>query len=104
DLEFLSANGTINKNPEEFLLVEINELNLDFLNSFGLKEFQGTANGLFAYNGSLENTGTKGGLQIQGIHINNFLIGDIEAETEFHKGKPFLHLSNIREGKKVIEI
>ncbi|MEX2591816.1 MAG: translocation/assembly module TamB domain-containing protein [Anditalea sp.] len=102
--QFLSANGKINQNPEDFLHVEINELNLNFLNTFDLKEFEGTANGLFALNGFYDNTGTKGDLQIRDLYINNFLIGDIEATTDFENERPNLHLMNFREGKMIIEI
>ena len=102
--QFLSANGNINKNPEDFLRVEINELNMDFLNALDLREFKGTANGLFALNGFYDNTGTKGGLRIRDLHINDFLIGDIEAKTDFDSGTANLLLTNIREGKKIIEV
>src|SRR5690606_16931022 len=54
---FLSANGNINKKPEDFLLVEIHELPLDFLKTFSDKDIQGIANGQFAFNGFYDNTG-----------------------------------------------
>src|SRR5690606_4102043 len=73
--QYLSANGNINRNPEDFLHIEINELNMNFLNALDLREFEGTANGLFALNGFYDNTGTKGGLRIRDLYINNFLIG-----------------------------
>lgn len=102
--QFLSANGKINENPEDFLYVQINELNMDFLNALDLREFEGTANGLIALNGFYNNTGSKGGLKIEDLHINKFLIGDIEATTDFTAGSPNLHLTNVREGKKIIEV
>lgn len=102
--QFLSANGNINKKPEDFLHVEINELNMDFLNALDLREFKGTANGLFALNGFYDNTGTKGGLRIRDLHINDFLIGNIEARTDFDEGSANLLLTNIREGRKIIEV
>ncbi|HLU89370.1 MAG TPA: translocation/assembly module TamB domain-containing protein, partial [Cyclobacteriaceae bacterium] len=101
---YLSVNGNINEDPDDFLLVEINDLDLDFLNTFGLKEYQGTANGLLAYNGFYDNTGTGGGLRIQDLHINNFLVGDIEATAEFEQGLPVLNLTNTRMGKRVMEV
>src|SRR5690606_8517491 len=48
DNQFLSAHGNINRNPEDFLYVEVNELNMNFLNALDLREFEGTANGLVA--------------------------------------------------------
>src|SRR5690606_21342995 len=96
--------GDINRNPEDFLHVEINELNMNFLNALDLREFEGTANGLFTLNGFYDNTGTKGGLRIRDLYINNFLIGDIEATTDFNDNQPNLHLSNVREGKEIIVV
>jgi hypothetical protein len=102
--QFLSANGNINKNPEDFLYVEVNELNMDFLNALDLREFEGTANGLVAFNGFYDNAGTKGGLKIRDLHINKFLIGDIVARTDFEEGRPKMNLTNVREGKRIIEV
>src|SRR5690606_4313706 len=102
--QFLSANGNINQNPEDFLYVEVNELNMNFLNALDLREFEGTANGLMAFNGFYDHAGTKGGLKIRDLHINKFLIGDIVARTDFEEGRPQLNLTNVREGKKIIEV
>ena len=102
--QFLSANGNINQNPEDFLFLEVNELNMNFLNALDLREFEGTANGLLAFNGFYDNAGTKGGLKIRDLHINKFLIGDIQGRTDFDEGRPKLTLTNVREGKKIIEI
>ena len=104
DNQFLSANGNINQNPEDFLYVEVNELNMNFLNALDLREFEGTANGLLAFNGFYDNAGTKGGLRIRDLHINEFLIGDIQGRTDFEEGRPKLNLTNVREGKKIIEV
>ncbi len=43
-------------------------------------------------------------MEIRDLYINNFLIGDIEAKTDFGNGNPNLYFSNIREGKKIIEV
>ena len=102
--QFLSANGNINQDPEDFLYVEVNELNMNFLNALDLREFEGTANGLVALNGFYDNAGTKGGLKIRDLHINKFLIGDIEGRTDFEAGRPKLNITNVREGRKIIEV
>src|SRR5690606_14660645 len=104
DNQFLSAHGNINRNPEDFLYVEVNELNMNFLNALDLREFEGTANGLVAFNGFYDETGTKGGLRIRDLHINRFLIGDISLRTDFEEGRPHLNLTNVRQGKKIIEV
>ena len=102
--QYLSLNGLISENPNDLLNLDIHELNLDFFNTLSTKSFEGTANGNFDLNNILGTTGVNGQLNIRDMHINNFLVGDIDAST-FLAGKTInLELSNIREGKKVIGI
>ncbi|MDN3669736.1 translocation/assembly module TamB domain-containing protein [Echinicola jeungdonensis] len=102
--QFLALNGRISPNPEDILSMEINDVNLDFLNTFDVKEYEGIANGTLAFNNLYEKTESNGSLEIRDFHINNFLVGDIYAATYFENERINLQLTNFRGDKKVIEI
>jgi len=102
--QYISANGKINADPEESLNITINELNLDFLNSFGLKNYKGMANGAITLTEYQRKEGSKGNLFITDIHIDNFLIGDIEAEAYYEEGQIYIQIDNYWQGRKSLEI
>ncbi|MBD8487871.1 translocation/assembly module TamB [Echinicola sp. CAU 1574] len=104
DGQFLALNGRINENPEEILSFEINDVNLDFLNTFDTKQYQGTANGIFAFNNFSERAGSYGSITLDSLRINNFLIGNLEAATYFENEKVNLNLTNYRDDQKTVEI
>ena len=102
--QYISADGKINADPEESLDITINELNLDFLNSFGLKNYKGTANGAITLTEYQRKEGSKGNLSIENVHIDDFLIGDIEAEAFYEEGQINIQIDNYWEGRRSIEI
>ncbi|ERM83672.1 hypothetical protein P872_02420 [Rhodonellum psychrophilum GCM71 = DSM 17998] len=102
--QFVAINGKITADPEDILSLDIHELKMDFLNTLSLQEYEGTANGLFAFNNFYEKIGVNGNLNIDNLLINNFLIGDIEAGTYLEEDLINLELSNLRDGIKIIEI
>ncbi|WP_154852241.1 translocation/assembly module TamB domain-containing protein [Cyclobacterium xiamenense] len=102
--QYLSGEGKINTDPGDQLEIAIHELNLDFLNSFGMREYAGTANGAISLAEGWNKEGMQGNLSIEGIRINDFLVGEIEATAYFANDAINLSLQNYREGKKVIEL
>lgn len=100
--QFISLNGNISPNPEKIIALQLNKVNLDFFNTLSLKSFEGTANGIFAFNNLYDDLGINGNLNIKDFYINNFLVGDIDAATFLTDNKINLELSNFRNGKKVI--
>lgn len=102
--QYLSAEGKINLDPGDQMEITVNELNLDFLNSFGMREYEGTANGRVSLAEGWNKEGMQGTLSVEGIRINEFLVGEIEAEALFVDKALNLSLQNYREGKKVIEL
>lgn len=102
--QYLSAEGKINSNPSDSLNVTVNELNLDFLNSFGTKEYEGTANGLITLTERLSKEGMEGSLNLDGIRINNFLVGEIDFRAFYANENVNIEIQNFREGQKVIEV
>ncbi|MDN3687205.1 translocation/assembly module TamB domain-containing protein [Cyclobacterium jeungdonense] len=102
--QYLSAEGKINLDPGDQMEITVNELNLDFLNSFGMREYEGTANGRVILAEGWNKEGMQGTLSVEGIRINDFLVGEIEADALFADQAVNLSLQNYREGKKVIEL
>ncbi|MFO7825565.1 MAG: translocation/assembly module TamB domain-containing protein [Cyclobacterium sp.] len=102
--QYISADGKINLDPGDQMEINVHELNLDFLNSFGSREFEGTANGRVGLTEGWNKEGMEGKLNMDGIRINNFLVGDITASAYFADQAINLSLENFREGNKVIEI
>lgn len=102
--EFISANGKINQDPEDNMEININELNLDFLNSFGIREYQGIANGQINLKEGWRRAGMKGSLNMRDIYINQFLVGEVMANAFYADSAVNLSIQNIREGLKVIDL
>ncbi|WP_245949261.1 AsmA-like C-terminal region-containing protein [Echinicola strongylocentroti] len=102
--QFLALNGRVNENPDEILSFEINDVNLDFINTFAIRKYSGTANGIFAFNNFMQRTGAYGSLMLDSLSVNNFLIGNVEAATYFENDKINLSLTNTREAQKNIEV
>lgn len=102
--QYISAEGKINLDPGDQMEITVNELNLNFLNSFGMRDYEGTANGRVSLAEGWNKEGMKGSLSVEGIRINEFLVGEIEAEALFADQAVNLSLQNYREGKKVIEL
>ncbi|WP_439648023.1 translocation/assembly module TamB domain-containing protein [Belliella calami] len=102
--QFISLNGNISPDPEQILALQIKDVNMDFFNTLSIKEFEGTANGLFAFSDLFGVFGVNGNLNINDFEINNFLVGDIDAATYLSDKKINLELNNFREGKKVISL
>ncbi|MCH7415036.1 translocation/assembly module TamB domain-containing protein [Belliella sp. R4-6] len=102
--QFISLNGNISPDPEQILALQIKDVNMDFFNTLSIKEFEGTANGLFAFSDLFGVFGVNGNLNINDFEINNFLVGDIDAATYLSDNKINLELNNFKEGKKVISL
>ncbi len=102
--EFIALNGSISEDSEEVLGLEINQVNLDFFNTLSVKEFDGIANGNFGITGFYQELGINGQLNIDAMHINNFLIGDIEAGAFIDGERISVELINSRLGKEVIRV
>ena len=102
--QFIAINGTISPDPNEMLGLEINNVNLDFFNTLSTKEFQGLANGNFGFTNFYGSIGINGQINVDELHINNFLVGNIDAATFIADKLINVEINNIRNGKKVIAI
>jgi len=104
--QYLALNGRIAQASEDVLSLEISQVNMDILNTFDQRDFTGTANGLFAFSNLYEDPNVNGSITVSDFHINNFLIGNLEASTYFdsEKERIFFDMSNVRENNKVITL
>ncbi|MCH6199979.1 translocation/assembly module TamB [Aquiflexum sp. LQ15W] len=102
--QFIAINGTISPDPNEMLGLEINNVNLDFFNTLSTKEFSGLANGNFGFTNFYGSIGINGQINVDELHINNFLVGNIDAATFIADKLINVEINNIRNGKKVIAI
>lgn len=103
--QFIAVAGQLSASkPDAVVGLEINQLNLDFFNTLSTKNFEGIANGQFAFSNFYEALSVVGELRVGDMYINNFLIGDILASTYASGENINLELENTREGQKVIEI
>jgi hypothetical protein len=104
--QFLALSGKISPNESEVLSLELYKVDMGLLNTLVLKEFEGTANGLFAISNLMENPMLTGTLEIEDLHINKFLIGNIDASTYYdHENERiYLDLTTIRQDKKIIAL
>ncbi len=102
--QFISANGRVNPETGEMVQVKINELSLGFLNSFGLNHYRGVANGEINLADYRQKKGSYGQLSIEGIHINEFLIGDMKSHARYEEGVILLDIEHYRNGNKAISV
>jgi hypothetical protein len=102
--QYISFSGNISDDPNDVLGLEIHELNLDFFNTLSTLDFSGAANGQFGLSSFYEKIGINGQISIEDLHINNFLVGNIEAASYLSDKLINLELNNFRNGRKVIAI
>jgi len=104
--QYLALNGKIARESEEVLSLEISQVDMDILNTLDPRDFTGTANGLFAFSNLYDDPNVNGSISVSDFHINNFLIGELEASTYFdsENERVYLDMINTRNNKKIITL
>lgn len=102
--QYLSLNGSVSPNPKDVLGFVIHNVNLDFINTLSIRSYEGKANGTFGLSNLYEVPEILGQLFIEDLHVNGFLIGEIDAATYLENSRVNIELSNTRNGKRVIAI
>ncbi|KEO74924.1 translocation/assembly module TamB domain-containing protein [Anditalea andensis] len=104
--QYLALNGRMAVSSDEVLSLEVSQVDVSILNTLDRRDFSGIAYGLFAFSDIFETPNVNGSIKISDFHINNFLIGDIEASTYFdsENERIYLDLSNLREDRKIITL
>jgi hypothetical protein len=102
--QFFSVVGKISSNPTDVLQVEINDVNIDILNTLTSYEFAGTANGSISLTDLMNQAKFNGELSIKETEINQFPIGNLAARVELDEANLLLALENEFNGAKKINI
>lgn len=100
----LGLEGKISAKPEEFLDFTIKDLELDILNTISALDVSGKANGNFRFASLLETPNITGSLQVAGLEINAFPIGELQADARVENNDLRLNLENYYNGKKKIDL
>lgn len=100
----LGLQGKISPNPEENLDIIIKQVELDLLNTITSLDFAGKADGSFRLSNLINQAELDGTLHIEGLEINDFPIGEIDASTTLGAEDLILKVENYFNGQKKIDI
>ncbi len=100
----LGLQGKISPNPEENLDFVIKQVELDLLNTITSLDFAGKADGSFRLSNLINQAELDGSLHIEGLEINDFPIGEIDASTTLGAEDLILKVENYFNGQKKIDI
>ena len=100
----LGLQGKISSNPDENLDFTINQVELDLLNTITSLDFAGKADGSFRLSNLLNQTELNGTLHVEGMEINDFPIGEIDATATLGTEDLILKMENYFNGQKKIDI
>lgn len=100
----LSLQGKISNKPEEFLDFTIENLELDILNTITALDVSGKAEGTIRLASLLAQPIGSGSLQVAGLEINDFPIGELQADARVENNNLRLNLENFYDGQKKIDL
>lgn len=100
----LGLQGKISPNPKENLDIIIKQVELDLLNTITSLDFAGKADGSFRLSNLINQAELDGTLHIEGLEINDFPIGEIDASTTLGAEDLILKVENYFNGQKKIDI
>jgi hypothetical protein len=102
--QFFEAGGKISSNPDDVLQININEVNIDILNTITPFEFAGIANGSISLTELMNQAKFKSELTISDTEINQFPIGNLAARADLDEANLLLAIENEFNGAKKINI
>ena len=100
----LGLQGKISAKPEEVLDFTIKDLELDILNTITTLDVAGKADGNFRLASLLSQPAITGSLQVEELEINDFPIGELEADARVENNDLRLNLVNYFNGQKKIDL
>ncbi|MBC6366906.1 translocation/assembly module TamB [Algoriphagus sp. AK58] len=100
----LGLDGKISQNPDQSLDLTIQQVGVDLLNTVTPYKFEGLADGSFKISSLLDQAKVDGRLFIEDLEINDFPIGEINAETTLDQQDLVLKIENYLNGQKKIDI
>ncbi len=96
--------GKISPNPDEKLDFIIQKVGIDLLNTVTALKFDGTADGSFQFSNLLNKAEIDGNIHFEKLEINDFPIGEIDAETISDSRDLILKVENYFNGQKKIDL
>jgi len=104
--ESIKLNGRISQKPEEKLLLTLQNLNLDILNTISSEFFSGIVNGNIEGGNLYKDPYLQNDLAISEFKVNDFLIGDITGSNAWNQEEKLfdIHLVIDRLGKRTVNI
>ena len=106
DDESILVNGRVSKQPEEKLILTLNNLSLDILNTISTEKFSGTLNGQVEGRNLYLNSYLQNNIAISDFTINDFLIGDITGVNTWNPEEKLFDINFFidRLGKRTVNL
>ncbi|GMQ29280.1 translocation/assembly module TamB domain-containing protein [Algoriphagus confluentis] len=92
--QLLGVEGTISADPVESLQINLQKVSLDLLNTVTSYTFDGTATGQLVLSNLQDQARFKGNLSISDMEINQFPIGNLQANASLDESEVRLGLTN----------
>lgn len=100
----MGLEGKISRNSEERLNIVLDKVGIDLLNTVTTLEFGGLADGFFSLSNLLDQPKIDGEMHLEGLEINNFPFGEVDAQTSLDSKELLLTVKNYFNGQKKIDI
>ena len=102
----ITLNGAISEDPDTKLILEFNRFQVENLNPVLDKPLHGEVNAIVELQNLYDRPLINGGLSITNFKVIDFLVGDINARSNWNHEAKYLNinLETIRDGSKVVEL
>ncbi len=100
----IALEGAMGTSPDDVLNLNINQVNIDLLNTLLPQDFDGVANGSITFRQMFEEPSIAGELSMDDFEINQFPIGNLQADLNMGPEEILLSLTNTLNGTKSIDI
>ncbi len=104
--ESIKLDGRISQQPEEKLLLLLQNLNLDILNTISSEFFSGIVNGNIEGRNLYQDPYLQNDIAINALKVNDFLIGDITGSNAWNQEEELFDINLVidRLGKRTVNI
>lgn len=85
DSQAIQVHGFVSQDPEKLLRLNVNDLNLNFINVLSTEKFDGIVNGFFEASDLYHNPFVQNSISVKNFTINEFLIGDLTGKNVWDK-------------------
>ena len=104
--QFVSANGTISRDPSKTLEIQVKDFELQLLKPIIGREISGVVNATTNINDYYHNPSVQNSLQIDSLSFSNFLIGNITGQNQWDtlQNKFLIDFFVERSGSKIVNV